>query len=131
MVDVGQSELLVYTVVEADLASALVLGESDAFPTVLATARLVALMEIAAARLMRPLLDEGKVSVGVSLELEHTAPTPPGVPVEVRAVYEGPEGRLHRFRIEATDPGGAIGRASHVRAIVDPSTIEARAAQRR
>jgi fluoroacetyl-CoA thioesterase len=130
MVDVGTVEVLTYQVNEADLASALVLADGDGFPAVLATARLVALMELTAARLIRPLLGPGQLSVGVVVDITHTAPTPLGATVEVRATYEGLDGRLHRFAIEASDPGGPIGSCQHTRAIVDPEKIVARASQR-
>ena len=64
-----------YIVEEKDLASLLPLEDGDAFPAVMATYRMIALMEIAAARLMIPLLKEGELSVGVNLNVTHTAPT--------------------------------------------------------
>jgi len=131
MIEVGQVEVLTYQVVAGDLASAFSIDEGDQFPPVLATARLVALMELTAARLLRPLLGPGQLSVGVMVEITHTAPTPPGAAVEVRATYAGLEGKLHRFTIEATDPGGSIGTCRHTRAIVDPAKIVDRANQRR
>src|SRR5262245_35549973 len=131
MIEVGQVEVLTYQVATSDLASALSIDEGDRFPPVLATARLVALMELSAARLLRPLLGPGQLSVGVMVEVTHSAPTPPGVTVEVRATYGGLDGKLHRFTIEATDPGGSIGTCRHLRAIVDPVKIVDRANQRR
>ena len=44
-----------------DLASALPLEPQDAFPAVFATARMVALMEIASARVLRPCLETGRI----------------------------------------------------------------------
>ena len=43
------------------------LAPTDAFPEVFSTSRMIALMELAAARAMRPLLGEGQLSVGVSI----------------------------------------------------------------
>jgi fluoroacetyl-CoA thioesterase len=70
------------TVQEPDLASSLptelALVESeykDAFPAVLATSRLIALMEVAAARLLTPLLKPGEFSVGVYISITHTKPS--------------------------------------------------------
>ena len=54
-------------VTEADLASALRFEPGDDFPTVFATARLVALMEVAAARCLIPHLQAGEMSVGVTV----------------------------------------------------------------
>src|SRR5262245_11493365 len=64
-----------------DLASALPLDFKDKFPAVFATARMVALMEIASARLLQPCLQSGELSVGVSIEATHNAPTPLGMTV--------------------------------------------------
>ena len=64
----AQAEL---TVQFADTAKALALEVDDDFPAVFATSRMIALMELAAARLMRPLLKDGELSVGVSLDVRH------------------------------------------------------------
>ncbi len=114
----------------SDLARALPLNEQDAFPAVLATARLVALMEIAAARLLQPCLKPGELSVGVSVEIMHTAPTPEGARVTATARYLGKEGKLFSFEVVAADAGGEVGRAKHQRAIVDSARLESKAAQR-
>jgi fluoroacetyl-CoA thioesterase len=113
-----------------DLASALPLDNQDAFPAVFATARMVAMMEIASARLLRPLLGEGELSVGVSIEAAHSAPTPPGGKVTATARYVGREGKLFAFEVVATDAGGEVGRARHKRAIINVERLE-RSAQRR
>src|SRR6188474_855275 len=102
-----------------DLASALPLELQDAFPAVFATARMVALMEIASARLLKPCLGEGELSVGVSVEVTHSAPTPEGATVTATARYLGREGKLFVFDVMAKDAGGEIGRARHKRAIVN------------
>lgn len=72
-------------VAESDLASALPLSPSDQFPAVFATARMVALMEIAASRLLVPCLGPGQVSVRVSVYATHSAPTPEGEKVDAEA----------------------------------------------
>ncbi len=102
----------------ADLASALRLEPGDAFPPVFATARLVALMEVASARILQPHLSPGEFSVGVSIEVKHTAATPEGAVVTASARYLGREGKLHAFEVIARDAGGEVGRASHRRAVV-------------
>lgn len=60
----GATLTFTHTITAEDLASAVALDPDDAFPRVYATARMIALMELAAARLMRPLLKEGEMSVG-------------------------------------------------------------------
>jgi fluoroacetyl-CoA thioesterase len=118
------------TVAPGDLASALPLDAQDAFPAVLATARMVALMEIASARLLRPHLAEVELSVGVKVEVVHSAPTPPGSQVTATARYLGREGKLFVFEVVASDGGGEIGRARHQRAIVNVERLQNSAKRR-
>lgn len=112
------------------LASALPSEMDDAFPKVFATARMIGLMELAAARVLQPLLNPGELSVGVTVDITHTAPTPPGVTVTATARYAGREGKLFLFEISASDPGGEIGRGWHKRAIVTSERLESGAAKR-
>jgi predicted thioesterase len=103
---------------EADMASALALSVEDDFPEVFATSRMVALMELAAARCMKPLLRPGQLSVGVNVDVAHLAATPKGVTVRAEATFTGMQGKLYCFELNAWDKGGLIGRGSHTRAIV-------------
>lgn len=114
----------------ADLASALAQHAPDAFPQVFATARMVALMETAAARLLHPLLQPGQLSVGVHIEVSHTAATPLGAEVVAEATFTGMAGKRYCFDVVARDAGGEIGRGTHQRAIVDAARLEAGAASR-
>lgn len=91
---------------------------------------MVALMETAAARVMQPLLGPGELSVGVTVDITHTAPTPPGVLVIANARFAGREGKLFVFEIDARDEGGEIGRGSHKRAIVETDRLQRAAAKR-
>ena len=113
-----------------DLASSLPNETGDEFPAVLATARMVAQMEIAAARVLKPLLEPGELSVGVTVDISHTAPTPPGARVITTARYAGREGKLFLFEVSASDPGGEIGRGWHKRAIVTSERLQSGAAKR-
>lgn len=131
MIDVGHTAEASFHVTPADTAAALCIAPEDAFPEVFATSRMVALMEIAAARLMRPLLLPGQLSVGVSIEVSHSAATPVGGTVRAIATYRGPEGKFHRFEIQAFDDAGPIGEGRHVRAIVSTERLLAGAAKRR
>ncbi len=104
---------------ERDLASTLPLGSEDAFPEVFATSRMVALMEICSARLMKAVVPAGKLSVGVGVDVTHLAATPAGETVRAVATFLGMDGRLFRFNVEVFDRGGMVGRATHTRAVVD------------
>src|SRR6185295_7685139 len=106
MINIGDYAEASLVVQPSDTAQALALSDEDKFPEVFATSRMIALMEVAAARLMRPMLNEGELSVGVSVNVSHTAPTSVGATVKARATYLGPEGKLHKFKVEAEDEGG-------------------------
>lgn len=114
----------------ADLASALAAEPGDAFPPVFSTPRLAALMELAAARLLRPALGPGELSVGISLDLAHTAATPEGVRVKAMARFVGREANAYVIKITAEDSAGEIGRATHKRAIVAQERLLAGARKR-
>ena len=131
MIQAGASGEARLTVRDADTAKAIAQGPEDDFPAVLATSRMVALMELAAARAMRPLLEAGQLSVGVAIRVEHRAATPVGCEVRAVATYLGPEGRLHRFKLEAFDPAGPIGDGDHSRAIVGTERLLEGAERRR
>lgn len=115
---------------DGDLASILNFQPGDEFPPVFATSRMVALMEVAAARLLSPLLEPGQLSVGTSVEIVHTAATPKGGTVTATATYLGREGKLFRFEVSAADDAGEIGRGTHKRAIVSSERLLAGAAKR-
>lgn len=128
--EIGATATAELVVGPQDLASSISNEHGDAFPAVLATARMVALMEMAAARVMQEQLGPGELSVGVTVDIIHTAPTPPGVRVIASARYLGREGKLFVFEISAEDEGGEIGRGSHKRAIVETERLERTAAKR-
>lgn len=119
----------------ADLASGIVStghdGHLDCFPRVLATSRLVAFMEIAAARVIRPHLGPGQLSVGTRVDVAHTAPTPVGGRVTAEARFVGRKGKLYLFEVSARDDAGEVGRGTHERAVVDTARLESGAQRRR
>lgn len=128
---VGATAEAEFVVQPADTARALAVSPADDFPEVFATSRMIALMELAAARVMKPSLRDGELSVGVSLHVSHTAATPVGARVRAVATFLGPEGRLFRFRVEAFDEAGPIGAGEHTRAVIGTERLLAGAAKRR
>lgn len=126
----GATATVSYTVRESDLASALTLEPADGFPRVFATSRMVSVMEVAAARVLRPLLGPGELSVGITIDVTHTAPTQVGGTVRATATFVGREGKKYLFDLVAEDDGGEIGRGRHQRAIVAAERLEAGAAAR-
>ena len=118
MLEAGQSLEFEYQVRDADLAKSLALDAGDDFPEVFATSRMIALMELAAARLMKGELKDGELSVGVSLDVKHLAATSKGETVRAKATFTGVDGKLYRYTVELFDGGGLAGTGQHTRAIV-------------
>ncbi len=114
-----------------DTARSIALAAGDSFPEVFATSRMIALMEVAAARAMRPLLDEGQLSVGVSLNVRHTAATPVGSSVRAVASFLRRDEMFTHFRVQAFDEAGLIGEGEHARAVIYTSRLLAGAERRR
>jgi fluoroacetyl-CoA thioesterase len=128
----GASATAQLVVTEADCANALRLSDDprDDFPAVFATTRMIALMELAGARLLHPLLQPGEMSVGAHVDVSHTAATSIGAKVTATATYRGREGKLFVFDVMAHDPGGEIGRGTHKRAIISRDRLITGAARR-
>jgi predicted thioesterase len=72
---------------------------------------------------LKPLLNPGELSVGVVVDVKHTAATPVGAWVEAEARYTGRDGKLYAFDVTARDAGGEVMRGVHKRAVVDESRL--------
>lgn len=130
MLTIGDTACATTIVTGAELAEVLSQTAEDAFPPVYATSRMVGLMELAAARVMRQALAADEWSVGVTVEVSHMAATPIGVEVTAEARYVGQDGKLFVFEVSARDRGGEIGRGMHKRAIVSKERLMRGAVQR-
>jgi len=96
-------------------------------PRVLATGYLVALVEWACIELIKPHLDwPAEQSLGTHVDLSHTAATPPGLTVEIRARLEGVEGRKLTFAVSAHDGVDAITEGRHERHVIDAARFDSR-----
>ena len=95
-------------------------------PKVLATGFMVGLMEWACTELMRPHLDDGEGSLGVHIDVSHSAATPPGMVVEVQARCVEVDGPRLAFAVVARDERDEIGRGTHRRHVVDWDRFTAR-----
>lgn len=117
---------------QSDCASDLKLDNTpdEAFPAVFATTRMIALMEMAGARILKPFLQSGEMSVGVTVDIIHSAATPIGATVTATANYLGRDGKLFVFEVIAHDPAGQIGRGTHKRAIISRERLVSGAAKR-
>lgn len=86
---------------------------------VYATPCMAALMEGAACEAIAAGLAEGETTVGIELNLKHTAATPVGMDVRAEAELTAVDGKILTFRITAYDEAGVIGTADHKRALVN------------
>ncbi len=126
MIEVGMTNEESFKVERRYLASSYGSGLVDA----LATPVLVGFCEECARAVVDPLLPPGEKTVGVSILLEHLAPTPEGMTVTVTAKLIGVEGRRLRFAIEAKDELEPIGRGTHERYIIDQERFARRVAKK-
>jgi fluoroacetyl-CoA thioesterase len=86
---------------------------------VLSTPTMVSMMEMAAMDAMRAYIEPGESSVGMAIDVEHIAATPPGHRVRAEAEVVKCEGRRVDFKVRAFDETEQIGRGTHRRAAID------------
>ena len=86
---------------------------------VYATPCMVALMEGAACEAIESALEEGQTTVGIELNIRHTAATPVGLEVRAEAEVTEVDGKVITFALRAFDEAGEIGSGTHKRAIVN------------
>jgi predicted thioesterase len=103
------------TVTEEDTARAQGSGDVE----VIGTPVIVALCEAVAVKALEGALGENETSVGVFIEIQHTAATPPGNFLVVHAKLMEVEGNKLTFAISASDRGGSVAHGRHQRVIVD------------
>lgn len=102
-----------------DATNSIHLGETTpAGAIVFATPSMINLMEHAARQALLPFLDEGEESVGVTVEVHHTAATPLGDKVVGEATVTRVDGRVVDFEVVARDGVEQIGHGTHRRAII-------------
>ncbi len=111
----GLSATIELTVTDADTAIALRSGEVP----VLATPRIVALVEEAAVRATHASVEPGCSTVGVRVQIEHISPTPVGGVVTAEANLEKVEGRRLTFHVSARDERGLVAAGKVTRVVVD------------
>lgn len=94
---------------------------------VLATPRMILLVEETACKALEGKLGEGKTSVGTLIEVSHVSASPVGIEVECRVeVVEIDRARI-RFRVAVTDAFGDVGTGFHERFVVDSARFMERA----
>jgi fluoroacetyl-CoA thioesterase len=105
-------------------------ADFQSMPEVFATGFMVGLMEWTCMQLLAPHLDAGEGSLGVHIDVSHTAATPPGLTVTVEAECTAIEGPRITFHVSAHDGVDAIGEGRHQRFVVAWDTFNARLAHK-
>jgi fluoroacetyl-CoA thioesterase len=106
------------------------LPEIAAMPKVFATGFMIVLMEWTCLQLLAPHLDAGEGSVGIHVDVSHSAATLPGMTVTVEAELTEVAGRKVAFRVRAHDGVEVIGEGRHERAVVAWDKFNARVADK-
>jgi predicted thioesterase len=95
---------------------------------VFASPMLVAVIEAAAVDCIEAQLPENHQSLGVHLDVTHSAPTPVGFTVTATATLEAIDGRKLTFKVNAHDGVETVGSGTHTRVVVDTPRFMARLA---
>ena len=100
-------------------------------PQVFATGYLVGLIEWACIEAINPHIDwPRQQSVGIHIDISHTAATPPGFTVTVKGVLTHVEGRELTFEVEARDELDRIATGSHRRFVIDAQRFNQRVTEK-
>jgi len=103
---------------------------ADGMPAVLATPRLIGLLERTAREALDPFLETNERSVGMEIEIRHLAPTPLGANVTCLARLISTEGSTATFHVEARDDHEVIARGIHKRGIIRVESFAKRVARK-
>ncbi|MBQ7906495.1 MAG: thioesterase family protein [Clostridia bacterium] len=114
MITAGIKNKIEITVTDKDTAKAFGSGEL----LVLATPRMIALMEECAYKSLTPCLENGSGTVGTKMDVSHLAATPVGMKAWAETEVIAADGRKITFCVKAYDECGLIGEGTHERFIV-------------
>jgi fluoroacetyl-CoA thioesterase len=87
-------------------------------PPVYSTPDMIRLMETACFHALQPFCDEGEITVGISIRVEHRAASGIGMQIHAEAELESFDGRFYIMRVHAHDGSREIGRGTVGRALV-------------
>jgi len=88
-------------------------------PMVFATPQMIQHMEVVCAAAIAPLLPDGWISVGTTVDVQHLAATPVGFNVTTKCTVVEVSGPMVTFEVVAEDGVEAVGKGRHVRAAVE------------
>ena len=113
--ETGIKGQVVFTVDENGSAKTMGSGALD----VLATPKMIAMLEKAAWESVQPFLEEGSGTVGTLMNVTHDAATPLGMQVRCCSELTAVDGKKLTFSVEAFDERGRIGGGTHERFIIN------------
>lgn len=93
-------------------------AHNQALPPVYSTPDMIRLMETAAFHALHPYCEEGELTVGTAINIEHRAAAGIGALVKAEAVLESFDGRFYVLRVSARDERQEIGRGTVSRAVI-------------
>lgn len=88
-------------------------------PPVFATAFLVGFVEWTCIEALRPFLEPGERTVGIHVDLSHTAATPVGMKVTAEVTLTAVEDRKLQFKVVCRDEVDLICEGHHKRFVID------------
>jgi fluoroacetyl-CoA thioesterase len=101
-------------------------AEGLVMPKVFATGFLLGLFEFSCIKALNPHLDwPNEQTVGIGINMTHTAATPEGMTVTVKGKLEKMEGRKLTFSLEAFDDVEKISAATHERFVINAEKFNA------
>jgi len=92
-------------------------------PPVYSTPDMIRLMETACFHALQPYCDEGEITVGISIDVEHRAASGIGMQIRAEAELESFDGRFYIMLVRAHDGAQEIGRCTVGRAVVHVSSF--------
>ncbi|UCE81707.1 MAG: thioesterase family protein [Deltaproteobacteria bacterium] len=103
--------------------------EFQVMPKVLATGFMVGLFEWACIQAINPYIDwPEEQTVGIDVNLNHVAATPPGLTITVKGTLKKVDGRKLTFSIVADDGVDKISEGTHERFVIDAAKFSAKVA---
>jgi len=106
--------------------------EGGQMPDVFATGYMVGLFEFACIKAVNAYIDwPRQQTVGIHINVSHTAATPPGLTVTVKGRLEKVDGRKLSFSLSAHDGADTISEGTHDRFIIDADKFNAAVAKKK
>ncbi|MDX2499946.1 MAG: thioesterase family protein [Deltaproteobacteria bacterium] len=106
-------------------------SEFQAMPRVFATGYMVGLIEWACIQAVNPHIDwPEEQTVGISINVNHTAATPPGLEVSARVKLIEVDGKRLTFEVQLSDGVDAISKGTHERFIINAEKFNQKVMQK-